>query len=229
MDGNSCSEFHKLVALWGYFWQETNIPCLVVTAKLLPLMPMFQCFNVWIYQTEPECTHSRAESTALVITVGICLPIIAVVIQVIVGSRRISWITIRLSRFQAQQCILCLTTGGPLLKHLCSPLITLYTILTIRNLLIHAKWVQCTPRADVVWAIISKAIRRQLKNSSNRRALEMFFVQILVSQVAGRIFLIGEGRVNREIVRSLSERQVHKCRILSGVKIRSHTAGGSTL
>ena len=192
-------------------------------------MPMFQCFNVWIYQTESECTHSRAESTALVITVGICLPIIAVVIQVIVGSRRISWITIRLSRFQAQQCILCLTTGGPLLKHLCSPLITLYTILTIRNLLVHAKWVQCTPRADVVWAIIFKAIRRQLKNSSNRRALEMFFVQILVSQVAGRIFLIGEGRVNREIVRSLSERQVHKCRILSGVKIRSNTAGGSTL
>ena len=194
-------------------------------------MPMFQCFNVWIYQTESECTHSRAESTALVITVGICLPIIAVVIQVIVGSRRISWITIRLSRLQAQQCILCLTTGGPLLKHLCAllHLTTLYTILTIRNLLVHAKWVQCTPRADVVWAIISKAIRRQLKNSSNRRALEMFFVQILVSQVAGRIFLIGEGRVNREIVRSLSERQVHKCRILSGVKIRSNTAGGSTL
>ena len=81
---------------------------------------MFQCFNVWIYQTESECTHSRAESTALVITVGICLPIIAVVIQVIVGSRRISWITIRLSRLQAQQCILCLTTGGPLLKHLCA-------------------------------------------------------------------------------------------------------------
>ena len=157
----------------GYFWQETNIPCLAVTAKLLLLMPMFQCFNVWIYQTEPECTHSRAESTALVITVGICLPIIAVVIQVIVGSRRISWITIRLSRLQAQQCILCLTTGGPLLKHLCSPLITLYTILTIRNLLVHAKWVQCTPGADVAWAIIFKAIRRQLKNSSNRRALEM--------------------------------------------------------
>ena len=46
----------------------------------------------------------------------------------------------------------------------------------------------------------------------------MFFVEILVSQVAGRIFLIGEGRVNREIVRSLSERQVHKCRILAGEK-----------
>ena len=194
---------------------------------------MFQCFNVWIYQTEPECTHSRAESTALVITVGICLPIIAVVIQVIVGSRRISWITIRLSCLQAQQCILCLTTGGPLLKHLCAllHLITLYTILTIRNLLVHAKWVQCTPSADVVWAIIFKAIRRQLKTVPIGALWKCrcFFVQILVSQVAGRIFLIGEGRVNREIVRSLSERQVHKCRILSGVKIRSNTAGGSTL
>ena len=37
-----------------------------------------------------NCTVVGAESTALVITVGICLPIIAVVIEMIVGSQRIS-------------------------------------------------------------------------------------------------------------------------------------------
>ena len=39
---------------------------------------------------QSNCTVGDAESTALVITVGICLPIIAVVIEMIVGSRRIS-------------------------------------------------------------------------------------------------------------------------------------------
>ena len=39
---------------------------------------------------QSNCTVGDAESTALVITVGICLPIIAVVIEMIVGSQRIS-------------------------------------------------------------------------------------------------------------------------------------------